>query len=229
VACGTSGSGQVSVVRVAMSAAAAAPTPRCPRWWSACRRWPDTRPGARLLRTPVWPSTLARSCVPDTSCPEGGCPGSSGQSIRRSLRLVTTSSALLRPPAGPAATPRSPGNRSQQPEQDDRGRVLPASTLYARWPSRSCRSAVGSCSSTGVTAVARVHLKLVGCYGQSPDLDHLQAMRQDSVQQAPERGLVLHRAVQHHLRRLHADRQAPGLALERGQDRVLRRPARRLS
>jgi hypothetical protein len=68
---------------------------------------------------PAWPR------VPDTARPDGGHSGSSGRSIRRSLRLVTTSSTLLkadpaggrRPPSGPVATRRSPGHRPHRPAQ----------------------------------------------------------------------------------------------------------------
>jgi hypothetical protein len=74
------------------------------------------------------------------------------------VMAVRTFSSTSRPALRAAATRRSPGaGLTQQPEQDDRGRVVPASTLHARWPSRSCSSAASSCSSTGVTAVARVH------------------------------------------------------------------------
>jgi len=89
---------------VAMSAVAAARTTPCPRWWPACGRRPDIRPGHRSPQTPAWPR------VPDISRPDGGRSGSSGRSIRRSFRLVTSFST--RPqgrPCGPAATRRSPG------------------------------------------------------------------------------------------------------------------------
>jgi hypothetical protein len=51
------------------------------------------------------------------------------------------------------------------PSRTIAARVLPASTLHARWPSRSCRSAASSCSSIGVTAVARVHPSSSGVMG----------------------------------------------------------------
>jgi hypothetical protein len=71
--------------------------------------------------------------------------------------------------------------------------------------------------------------KLVGCYGQPPDLDHLQARRQDSVHQAAEPGLVRHRAVPHHGRRLQADRQALAWHSDAARTESLRRPARQIS
>jgi hypothetical protein len=121
----------------------------------------------------------------------------------------------------PATPRRSPGNRPHSSS--------PSTTIAA-----------GSCQPRPARPVAqpllRLSRRLVQFHGrhrggsgspqacrvwwQPPDLDHLQAMRPDSVHQAAERGLVLHRAVQHHGRRLDADRQTPGLALERGQDRV---------
>jgi hypothetical protein len=63
------------------------------------------RPSVRAPRTLVWPATPAWPRVPDTSPSTVGRSGSSGRSIRRSLRLVTTSSTLPqgRPCGRPAA------------------------------------------------------------------------------------------------------------------------------
>jgi hypothetical protein len=145
--------------------------------------------------------------------------------------LVTTSPTssrrALRPGSDTTVTgvPASPSS----PSRTITAGAWPASTLHARRPTRSCRSAAPAALAAQPPAHAAPQasprwlafaLKLVGRCGEPPDLDHLQAMRQASVHQAAERGLVLHRAVQHHLRRLHADRQAPGLELECGQDRV---------
>jgi hypothetical protein len=60
----------------------------------------------------------------------------------------------------------------------------------------------------------------VGCCGELPDLDQLEAERLDAVQQAMERRLVLDRTMQHCLHRLDSGRQA----LEGRSTESLRRP-----
>jgi len=110
VACGSSGPGPgpAAPARVGMAAVAAARTTRVHAGGRRAVGRPDTRPGLRPPRTPAWPSTPALPCLPDTSRPEGGCSGSSGRSIRRSIRLVTTSSTVLgRPKPDSVATARS--------------------------------------------------------------------------------------------------------------------------
>ena len=122
VACGSSGSGPVS-----SRAPHQLPClrwlpqgPPCPRWWPACGSRPDTRPGQRSPQTPAWPG------VPDTCRPDGGRSGSSGRSIRRSFRVVTTSQRLLK--AGPAGGACGGGPRPAAPwdartERHPRGRL----------------------------------------------------------------------------------------------------------
>lgn len=93
VACRSSGSGRVSGRTVAMSAAAAAGGHDVSMLVAARHSQPDTRPRVRPPRTPAGHRIPAGSHVPDTCRPDGGGSGSSGRSIRRSLWLVTTSSA----------------------------------------------------------------------------------------------------------------------------------------
>jgi hypothetical protein len=113
VACGNSGPGHRVRLRAARVAMAAV-LPQGP----PCVRAGGRRPvvgrtsvrGVRPPQTPAWPR------VPDTSRPDGGRSGSGGRSIRRPVRLVTTSSTLLRfLKAGPAgARLRRPSSRRQR-------------------------------------------------------------------------------------------------------------------
>jgi hypothetical protein len=113
---------------------------------------------------PAWPR------VPDTARPDGGHSGSSGRSIRRSLRLVTTSSTLLkadpaggrRPPSGPVATRRSPGHRPHRPAQPaptphpDRHVVLTRFRACQRERPRPLQAAAtGPCGDWGASVSGR--------------------------------------------------------------------------
>jgi hypothetical protein len=84
---------------LAMSATAAAGPLRVRA--AAGRREAARHPSKRVRppRTPAWPPSPACRRLPDTNRPDGGRSGSSGRSIRRSLRLVTTSSTLPSRPA----------------------------------------------------------------------------------------------------------------------------------
>jgi hypothetical protein len=76
-----------------------------------------TVPGRRSPQTPASLSTPAWPRLPDTSRPDGGCPGSSGRSIRRWLTVAQLPPALIRynffyssqgRPQGRPAAPRRP-------------------------------------------------------------------------------------------------------------------------
>jgi hypothetical protein len=106
VACGNSGPGSASgrAARIAMSTVTAERTP-VSTLVAACGRRPATHPRRPTAADTTMAIDTARPRVPDTSRPDGGRSGSSGRSIRQSLRLVTTSSTLAqgrpcgRPPA----------------------------------------------------------------------------------------------------------------------------------
>jgi hypothetical protein len=100
--------------------------PYPPTWtgpWPAIGR--TSVQSIRSPRTPAWSPTPAWPCVPDTARPDGGRSGSSGRSIRRWFRLVSTvlypssRPACGRPPPvaalAPATTRRSPWNRLALP------------------------------------------------------------------------------------------------------------------
>ena len=67
--------------------------------------------------------------------------------------------------------------------------------------------------------------RVVGWCGEPPDLDQLQAQRLDAVQQAVERGLVLHRTVEYGLDRLDGGVRPSKAA----SNESLRRPLIRIS
>ena len=98
---------------VAMSAVAAARTTPCPRWWPACGRRPDIRPGHRspdrrrrrpghACRTPA----VRTAVVPEAA--DGQSADRSG-SLQVPLLVLKFLYSSSRPALRPAATRRSPG------------------------------------------------------------------------------------------------------------------------
>ena len=105
-----------------MSAVATAGTTPCPCWWPADGRRPDTRPRRPIAADISVATSPARPHGPGTGRPDGGHSGSSGRSIRRSFRLVTTTSTLPqgRPCGRPPARQRHDGHLGNRPHRPPR-------------------------------------------------------------------------------------------------------------